>query len=380
MGTKTLPVLRITIHGAKGLKSHGEVSEPRDGVSELRQFSGHVHLPCLLGSMNMSGHYCMCEVFNNSESRFKTHVEDGSNPEWEHEDELVDFVMGDTLLFKLLAKDTVLGTATLHSTMFFASPFDGKLDVVNADKCVQGVLRVTVTAENLVDMMEWGCSSKQVPSIAYSKHLMRNLALGTPCYVSGSPWKDYFFHVANAHPLLGIGLSHPAHPYSKVERACVLLVTLALTIVPSAVLEFYLPFDLNFFAILCCVTIPVMIVQTFLEKITTYDVWVKGEKTTCFVKVLAAYFVASSVAFSACACVIPIMMTLVMGVSFAKVIEHLAVSQLQHWVTWFLYDLLLPCCGFVWTWRAEAARARLGTDAYVMDPAKDGPADTSANP
>merc|ERR1719382_2324830 len=45
---------------------------------------------------------------------------------------------------------------------------------------------------------------------------------------------DYVFHLANTSSLIGIFISHPAHPYNKMERACIFVVVGLLAVFLSA--------------------------------------------------------------------------------------------------------------------------------------------------
>merc|ERR1740130_206696 len=69
---------------------------------------------------------------------------------------------------------------------------------------------------------------------AFIARLQRDLA--TTYYWSGDFCKDYGFFVCNWHPLLGMFLAHPAHPWSKGERLATFILSCCLTMLPSALL------------------------------------------------------------------------------------------------------------------------------------------------
>lgn len=53
---------------------------------------------------------------------------------------------------------------------------------------------------------------------------------------SGNPVFDYIYFVCQWHPVLGILLSHPNHPWSKAERFGMFVISVAYSVIPSAVI------------------------------------------------------------------------------------------------------------------------------------------------
>lgn len=57
--------------------------------------------------------------------------------------------------------------------------------------------------------------------------------LANSYYWSGSMIKDYFYFVMQWHPVLGVLMCHPDHPWTKLDRFCMLLISAGLTFIPS---------------------------------------------------------------------------------------------------------------------------------------------------
>merc|ERR1712060_810781 len=67
--------------------------------------------------------------------------------------------------------------------------------------------------------------------------------LNNRCYWSGEVLYDYAFHIANKHMFLGVLFSHPAHPYSKLERLYGLTLICLLIVFPVSALTIGLPLE-----------------------------------------------------------------------------------------------------------------------------------------
>jgi len=237
------------------------------------------------------------------------------------------------------------------------------------------------------------------------------------CYYSGGIFCDYFFHIANCHPLLGICCSHPAHPYGKPERFSVLLIISALTLFASAAVttgmlhsgepalttaaplnpavitaaptdpanesvEFFT--NKGFWVLLFAVTLPVMILQVVLEKLAVLDMYFEGYLSMQYVGPMLGGCCRCIVSVvrcmkSCCFCcsLIIVIVTLLVTLAFVALtntdeagnekiplIEAIflpllpfAMSRLQSWLLWLPLDLLMPCCGFVHKWFTEGNRS-----------------------
>lgn len=60
--------------------------------------------------------------------------------------------------------------------------------------------------------------------------------LANSYYWSGHFVKDYIFFVMQWHPLLGVFMCHPNHPWTKLRRVWMLLISAALTFIPSIII------------------------------------------------------------------------------------------------------------------------------------------------
>lgn len=61
--------------------------------------------------------------------------------------------------------------------------------------------------------------------------------LANSYYWTGNFIRDYFFFVMQWHPLLGILMCHPNHPWSKLDRFYMFCISLGLTFVPSCIIS-----------------------------------------------------------------------------------------------------------------------------------------------
>jgi len=57
--------------------------------------------------------------------------------------------------------------------------------------------------------------------------------LANSYYWTGNFVRDYFFFVMQWHPLLGLIMCHPNHPWTKTQRFCMFMISVGLTFVPS---------------------------------------------------------------------------------------------------------------------------------------------------
>eukprot|EP00928_Gymnodinium_smaydae_P013535 TRINITY_DN14933_c0_g3_i1.p1 TRINITY_DN14933_c0_g3~~TRINITY_DN14933_c0_g3_i1.p1 ORF type:complete len:237 (+),score=40.73 TRINITY_DN14933_c0_g3_i1:72-782(+) len=218
------------------------------------------------------------------------------------------------------------------------------------------------------DLVEVGCncrSSRSRGSSAYLGRLQRDL-LGS-FYWSGNCLKDYLFFVANWHPLFGIFLSHPAHPWSKTDRTLMLIVSCGLSMLPAALVgitEKKADSDvveaLATVAIFTYITIPVMIWEVVLYKLGTlyttclgrcdcFAKVVKFEKICCFIFTLLVTMgaVSSSVVLAFAA-----------DVNLIILLRPVAEARVQSWLVWFPLYAFMPCFGFIHAWHMEQRSAR----------------------
>jgi len=186
--------------------------------------------------------------------------------------------------------------------------------------------------------------------------------LATSYYWSGDFCRDYWFFVANWHPLLGIFCSHPLHPWTKSERALTFLVSCSLTLLPSAWLVSALhnePKAARKATIFAFITLPAMLLEVALYWFAISDVYFQGSaccrpiaalvgavKRTCFL--VALLVSGANVALS---------LQWLGGLPPERMIHPFLVSRMQSWLIWFPVWFLMPCLGFFHYWSIERRSA-----------------------
>lgn len=191
---------------------------------------------------------------------------------------------------------------------------------------------------------------------------------------SGNPVFDYIYFVCQWHPVLGILLSHPNHPWSKAERFGMFVISVAYSVIPSAAiaeakihcmdgckgsaLETECDIGcggLSKTSALIGITLPNVVLGVILYQLAIADTRcpacnrgcggaLTGLKKCCFAYTLfiamglsiGAYFILKS--FNA-----PI-------VDLARPLVY---GLVMSWATWFPLFLLLPFIGFVHEWWME---------------------------
>jgi len=186
----------------------------------------------------------------------------------------------------------------------------------------------------------------------------------------GNFWRDYAFFVQNRHPLLGICLAHPLHPWSKRERLTMFFVVSTLTLFPTAMLHYNDDYYDDIVGakaflslrLMLLVTLPVMIVEKSLHFVAERDDLLKDSRSVmgramyrCAVAVKRACFGAAVVcaALTFCACGVPIITWYAKERSVEDLFAPYIASRLQSWLVWFPMKMLMPCSGFLWKWRRE---------------------------
>lgn len=199
-------------------------------------------------------------------------------------------------------------------------------------------------------------------------------------YWCGDAWRDYAFHVANQHSLLGIFLCHPLNPFSKIERLCLEWLRVSATI--SWIVLFHAQLEVSTIwgqdnegsgrgtlkdriEIFRHVTLPIMVIQAVLQAIAKEsgrpDGWLEQFLGKWCLRVLQWSLI--FIWFSS--------VSAMMGYSFAVInysrhwrvhveeddtptlaetAKWTRVSLLQGYGTWFVTDLLMPTPIFSWPW------------------------------
>lgn len=193
-------------------------------------------------------------------------------------------------------------------------------------------------------------------------------------YWSGNCCKDYVFFVLNWHPLLGMFFSHPAHPWSKVERIATFVFSCCLSMLPSALVVHFTEEaghkDYEGILVFGMVTLPVLIWEIALYWIVVGDAFCKGKG--CIHNCCAAIFrcyqkccLCCSALFSLGIFGLSLMLMELVKAPWYALLKPLAISRVQSWVTWFPIWTFLPCLGFLWGWCEErrAAKDAEGSDS-----------------
>lgn len=222
---------------------------------------------------------------------------------------------------------------------------------------------------NKEDEMEIGCNCSTETARGadhggrhYIGRLQRDLA--SSYYWSGNCCKDYMFFIANWHPLLGMCLSHPAHPWSKVERIGTFIFSCSLTLLPSAMFVYSLgkgeevQSTVDQAKLFCVVTLPVMIWEIALYWVAIGDIFCKGRGPFCdfFSRCFTCFkhcCMCWSLGFSFIVLAITAALMLYWQAPVKDLVYPFCMSRLQSWVTWFPIMTFLPCVGFLWSWCAE---------------------------
>ncbi|CAK0910775.1 unnamed protein product [Prorocentrum cordatum] len=94
--------------------------------------------------------FCTCEVYGRPHTRFQTQVyEDDRDPVWNFESVLMDYCLGDALLFRVYEEgarnvDTILGSALLRAPQLHSLAFEGMLTLVDDVDASRATLCVKV--------------------------------------------------------------------------------------------------------------------------------------------------------------------------------------------------------------------------------------------
>mmetsp|Transcript_86728 Transcript_86728/g.240559 ORF Transcript_86728/g.240559 Transcript_86728/m.240559 type:complete len:1129 (+) Transcript_86728:53-3439(+) len=130
--------------------------------------------------------YCVCEIPGKSSSQFKTAVVKKSlQPEWNHEQELAGYEVGDSIMFTVYdhdygKTDDLLGKFVLPSADFHPKGFDGELRLLEAGDGIQAYLKVQITPG--LAMVGTGALTWNCPQCTYEN------ALGaSSCEMCGAP-------------------------------------------------------------------------------------------------------------------------------------------------------------------------------------------------
>mmetsp|Transcript_27855 Transcript_27855/g.58966 ORF Transcript_27855/g.58966 Transcript_27855/m.58966 type:complete len:255 (-) Transcript_27855:103-867(-) len=200
-----------------------------------------------------------------------------------------------------------------------------------------------------------GCCGGAPSDAPYIQRLRSELA--NSYYWSGSFVKDYFFFVCNWHPMLGMLLSHPNHPWTKTERFLMFLISLSISIIPSAVIASSIEqAAVTTTATITLVTIPNIIVGVVLYQLSIADTrqacvfcipCLSMCKTCCMCSTLFIGLASTGISYL-------IMTSESKNPHWEEMLNPLIMGQVYSQITWFPLWIVLPCqLGFVSLWCAE---------------------------
>lgn len=203
-----------------------------------------------------------------------------------------------------------------------------------------------------------GCDGKEEEKADYI-HTLKNDLANTYLW-SGNFLKDYFFFIANWHPLLGIFVCHPNHPWGKRERLQMFLISLFLTMPMSVYLG--MQAQINHWekggptltiSTLLLVTLPDVIIGVLLYQLSIAD-------TRC--PACAGCWDVINKFCMNCFCLIGIissgfcylqLKSAPASVHWVKAFHPLVMGKVYSYVTWFPIWFVLPCMGFAHVWYME---------------------------
>lgn len=205
--------------------------------------------------------------------------------------------------------------------------------------------------------LAYGCQAYSQEPSEYINTLTSDLA--NTYYWTGHCLQDYMFFVCQWHPLIGMFLSHPYHPWSKRERIQMFIISLAITVVPSVAIakEAELSVGNNLRAgyqtllTILCITIPDTIIGVLLYQLSIADtrcppcaIFWKCLNTCCMNSFLFIALAASGVCY---------LMLKGTGIDFVQAMTPLFMGKLYSAATWFPIWFLMPCVGYLLVWLGE---------------------------
>lgn len=205
--------------------------------------------------------------------------------------------------------------------------------------------------------------------------------LANSYYWSGHFVKDYFFFVMQWHPLLGLFMCHPNHPWGKPERFYMLMISAGITFIPSCVIakavaasEEYLVGDTSDAEQLAAVseagkkgsemllTILFVTLPDTILGVLLYQLAISETRCTycpfCipFGKCLMKYTLIFAVVIVAIN--LAIGYAVLSGEPPVDALMVMAKGKVVSYLTWFPIWLILPCqLGYLSLWRSEKKEA-----------------------
>jgi uncharacterized membrane protein YsdA (DUF1294 family) len=191
--------------------------------------------------------------------------------------------------------------------------------------------------------------------------------LANSYYWSGNCRTDYRFFICNWHPLLGMFLSHPLHPWSKLERIAMLVCSVCLSLVPIALQiqggrrgELRNSGNLGAqMKLLVLVSLPLMLWELVAYWISIMDIYCMG-KHKCLAKCARIFknfiLFLSLIGGAFCAVVAIVFIMPKAHEPVSKLFVNLLISRTQMWIVWFPLYLICPFIGFIPIWCREKSK------------------------
>lgn len=208
-----------------------------------------------------------------------------------------------------------------------------------------------------VDQIKFSWQDRVPHKSPYRNTLRYDLAMSY--YWSGNFLFDFVFFVCQWHPILGIFLCHPNHPWSKMKRLSMYIISLELTMVPTMALTVREEDD-NWEWIFSFVTVPNLILGLVLYQLSiarircpnTCGKFFKYCSLCCRVSMLVVGLLLSLGCFYVVA-------HTEKGQPWFDMIFPLLLGQLYYQFTWFPLWILMPCkLGFISLWCQERRAAQ----------------------
>lgn len=209
----------------------------------------------------------------------------------------------------------------------------------------------------------FGCYPYKQDPAPYIRTLQTDLA--NFYYWSGNFLYDWIFFNCNWHPILGMLLCHPHHPWTKVERLKMFIISTALTMAPAIAIsdkvessfpekEVELKKNMTMTFTILFVTIPDIIIGVVLYQISIASTRCPTNGCICCLETVSKFCMNCSLVIGAVACLIAFFQLKDHPNHFVDAIKPLAMGKLYSAVTWFPLWFLLPCgLGFCCQWRTE---------------------------
>lgn len=198
--------------------------------------------------------------------------------------------------------------------------------------------------------MRLACQEPIPEDANYINRLIKDL--GTTFDWSGNFCMDYAFYVLNWHPLLGLFFCHPNHPWTKKERLGMLIISIAITIVPAALIARSVRKGhievVGTPIIIACITIPDAIASIILYQLSVIHIHCPVlEPCVRWLKYLGFCIV---MLFAVIAAVLCFFILTGSRARLLNALIPLARGKAWTYATWFPFTFFMPCCGFLWVW------------------------------